>query len=76
MSGQLPVLRRTLLQAGDDGEWQVWQQKGDAVTHIELRKWADCLVIAPLSANTLAKIAQVPPPQYVRAGKCQVTGAA
>lgn len=26
--------------------------------HIELRRWADCLVIAPLSANTLAKAAQ------------------
>ena len=26
--------------------------------HIELRRWADCLVIAPLSANTLAKCAQ------------------
>lgn len=28
-----------------------------SVLHIELRKWADVLVIAPLSANTLAKIA-------------------
>ena len=26
--------------------------------HIELRRWADVLVIAPLSANTLAKLAQ------------------
>lgn len=25
--------------------------------HIELRRWADALLIAPLSANTLAKIA-------------------
>lgn len=25
--------------------------------HIELRKWADLLLIAPLSANSLAKIA-------------------
>ena len=24
--------------------------------HIDLRKWADILLIAPLSANTLAKI--------------------
>ncbi|KAL8537684.1 hypothetical protein ACS0TY_012718 [Phlomoides rotata] len=30
---------------------------GDNVFHIELRKWADIMVIAPLSANTLAKIA-------------------
>ena len=27
--------------------------------HIELRRWADVFVIAPLSANTLAKIANV-----------------
>ena len=27
------------------------------IPHIELRKWADQLVIAPLSANTLAKLA-------------------
>ena len=25
--------------------------------HIELRRWADALIIAPLSANTLAKVA-------------------
>lgn len=25
--------------------------------HIELRKWADVLLLAPLSANTLAKLA-------------------
>ena len=36
----------------------MWQAKGDPVLHIDLRKWADLLVIAPLSANTLAKTAQ------------------
>lgn len=30
---------------------------GDPVMHIELRRWADVLVIAPLSANSLAKMA-------------------
>lgn len=30
---------------------------GEPVLHIELRKWADALLIAPLDANTLAKIA-------------------
>ena len=43
----------------DDCEWtgaRKWK-KGDPVLHIELRKWADILVIAPLSANTLAKVA-------------------
>ncbi|EDQ84779.1 uncharacterized protein MONBRDRAFT_29896 [Monosiga brevicollis MX1] len=44
----LPVLT-------DRDEW-TWQKRGDAVMHIELRKWADVLVIAPLSANTMAKL--------------------
>ena len=34
-----------------------WQKRGDVVTHIELRNKADICVIAPCSANTLAKIA-------------------
>lgn len=29
----------------------------DPVLHIELRKWADVLVVAPCTANTLAKLA-------------------
>ncbi|XP_020571388.1 phosphopantothenoylcysteine decarboxylase-like [Phalaenopsis equestris] len=41
----------------DDDEWSGWKKIGDEVLHIELRKWADVLVIAPLSANTLAKVA-------------------
>lgn len=32
-------------------------ERGDAVRHIELRNWADVFVIAPLDANTLAKLA-------------------
>ncbi|CAL5222125.1 g4443 [Coccomyxa viridis] len=43
---------------GDEEEWREWKEVGDPVLHIELRRWADCLVIAPLSANTLAKCAQ------------------
>ncbi|CAB4317634.1 unnamed protein product [Prunus armeniaca] len=31
---------------------------GDSVLHIELRCWADIMVIASLSANTLSKIAK------------------
>ncbi|CAL6334561.1 unnamed protein product [Bathycoccus prasinos] len=34
-----------------------WQKRGDVVTHIDLRNKADICVIAPCSANTLAKIA-------------------
>lgn len=41
----------------DEEEWKSWKSRGDQVLHIELRKWADIFVIAPLSANTLAKIA-------------------
>ncbi|KAG8697686.1 hypothetical protein FRC08_006377, partial [Ceratobasidium sp. 394] len=41
----------------DDGEWAAWKKVGDPVLHIELRRWADTVLIAPCSANTLAKIA-------------------
>ncbi|KAJ1656181.1 hypothetical protein IWQ61_004206 [Dispira simplex] len=41
----------------DKEEWDLWIQKGDPVLHIELRKWADVFVIAPLDANTLGKFA-------------------
>eukprot|EP00250_Pteridium_aquilinum_P030187 c40810_g1_i1 orf=170-805(+) len=41
----------------DEDEWSSWSKIGDDVLHIELRKWADAMVIAPLSANTLAKVA-------------------
>lgn len=39
----------------DNEEWQ-WRKKGDTVLHIELKKWADIFLIAPLSANSLAKL--------------------
>jgi phosphopantothenoylcysteine decarboxylase len=32
-------------------------QRDDPVLHIELRRWADLLLVAPLDANTLAKLA-------------------
>jgi phosphopantothenoylcysteine decarboxylase len=46
----------------DEDEWpgrdkgKRWQ-RDDSVLHIELRRWADVLLIAPLDANTLAKLA-------------------
>jgi phosphopantothenoylcysteine decarboxylase len=40
----------------DEDEWSSWSKIGDDVLHIELRKWADAMVVAPLSANTLAKV--------------------
>ncbi|KAL2118457.1 hypothetical protein VTJ04DRAFT_8117 [Mycothermus thermophilus] len=41
----------------DQDEWgpELWR-RGASILHIELRRWADILVVAPLSANTLAKI--------------------
>lgn len=42
----------------DEDEWKPYQSvKSDPVLHIELRKWADLLVVCPLTANSLAKIA-------------------
>jgi phosphopantothenoylcysteine decarboxylase len=41
----------------DNDEWAGGYEKGDEVLHIKLRKWADVMVVAPLSANTLAKVA-------------------
>ncbi|XP_054164646.1 phosphopantothenoylcysteine decarboxylase-like [Oppia nitens] len=40
----------------DSDEWTQWTQMGDEVLHIELRKWATIGLIAPIDANTLAKI--------------------
>lgn len=40
----------------DKNEWEMWKTIQDPVLHIELRRWADILVIAPLDCNTLAKI--------------------
>ncbi|XP_067667196.1 phosphopantothenoylcysteine decarboxylase-like [Haliotis asinina] len=40
----------------DAEEWESWKSVGDPVLHIELRRWADLMIIAPLDANTMAKI--------------------
>lgn len=46
----------------DDDEWpgrdngRLWQ-RNEPVLHIELRRWSEVLMIAPLDANSLAKIA-------------------
>jgi phosphopantothenoylcysteine decarboxylase len=43
----------------DSDEWPEERlfRVGEPVLHIELRKWAELLLIAPLDANTLAKLA-------------------
>lgn len=40
----------------DKDEWDAWKKRGDPVLHIDLGKWADMMVIAPLDANSMAKI--------------------
>lgn len=42
---------------GSNSSSAVWTKLSDPVLHIELRKWADVFVIAPASANVLAKVA-------------------
>ncbi|KAL5482770.1 hypothetical protein ACEPAI_9365 [Sanghuangporus weigelae] len=54
--------RRRLVEAGsrvwtDKDEWKDGYKFGDPILHIELRRWADVVLIAPCSANTLAKMA-------------------
>lgn len=40
----------------DENEWKMWKNRGDPILHIDLVKWADIFVIAPLDANTLGKM--------------------
>ncbi|KAL1412251.1 hypothetical protein Q8F55_003262 [Vanrija albida] len=48
----------------DDGVWvsahseSHWRQPTDSILHVELHKWADLVVVAPCSADMLAKIVQ------------------
>jgi phosphopantothenoylcysteine decarboxylase len=54
--------RNTEVVILDEDEWRgnaggQHYHRDDPVLHIELRRWADLLLIAPLDANTLAKLA-------------------
>ncbi|RDW59389.1 putative flavoprotein [Aspergillus mulundensis] len=57
-----PVLERLHQLPGVDGiyrdkdEWKKPWVRGEPILHIELRKWAHLLLVAPLSANTMAKM--------------------
>jgi hypothetical protein len=52
------ALGRIVAVATDQDEWHGYADiRGDTVLHIDLRKWADVCVVAPCSANTLAKAA-------------------
>ena len=50
-----PQLHEDVQFYNDYTEWS-WNKIGDPIEHIDLKDWADILVIAPLSANTLAKM--------------------
>jgi phosphopantothenoylcysteine decarboxylase len=57
-----PPRRNPAVVVLDEDEWPrrgqgVRWQRGEPVLHVELRRWADALVVAPLDANTLAKLA-------------------
>ncbi|XP_068814153.1 phosphopantothenoylcysteine decarboxylase isoform X2 [Struthio camelus] len=49
---KLPLLISQLLEIPG-----LWKGRSDPVLHIDLRRWADLMLVAPLDANTLAKIA-------------------
>jgi len=54
---QLKDLGVTLFR--DSDEWPALRsryQVGAPILHIEMRRWADCMLVAPLDANTLAKV--------------------
>ncbi|KAG8631507.1 hypothetical protein KVT40_000647 [Elsinoe batatas] len=40
----------------DADEWSPPWTRGAPILHIELRRWADAMLVAPLSANTMAKM--------------------
>lgn len=42
--------------AGDEDEWRQWRAVGDPVVHIELRRWADAFLIAPLSGRWTGQV--------------------
>lgn len=49
------ALPRAKLWTNSD-EWTCFSKIGDPILHIELRRWADIVLVAPCSANTLAKL--------------------
>lgn len=61
-SHEQPLLENLLELPGvdaiyrDEDEWRHSWTRGESILHIELRKWAHILLIAPLSANTMAKM--------------------
>lgn len=52
----LEEIRHTAEVFLDENEWTMWKNRGDPILHIDLVKWADLFIIAPLDANTLGKM--------------------
>ena len=46
-----------MVELTDEDEYIAWTDRGDPVLHIELKELAAGLLVAPLSANTMAKFA-------------------
>lgn len=63
LSERLAVLKgegaqeKFVISFTDEDEWSSWQKRSDPVLHVELKKWADLLLLAPLDANTMGKLA-------------------
>ncbi|KAJ7966296.1 Phosphopantothenoylcysteine decarboxylase [Quillaja saponaria] len=51
------TLPKDVISYTDKVDWLSWKKIGDSVLHIELSRWADIMIVAPLSVNTLGKIA-------------------
>ncbi|XP_068927241.1 phosphopantothenoylcysteine decarboxylase isoform X2 [Petaurus breviceps papuanus] len=57
VTGSVAALKLPLLVAGLLEIPGMWKCRSDPVLHIDLRRWADLLVVAPLDANTMGKVA-------------------
>ncbi|KAM4676102.1 phosphopantothenoylcysteine decarboxylase isoform 2-T2 [Discoglossus pictus] len=56
VTGSVAALKLPLLVSGLLQIPGLWTQRSDPVLHIELRRWADLMLLAPLDANTLGKV--------------------
>ncbi|XP_073435678.1 phosphopantothenoylcysteine decarboxylase isoform X2 [Dendrobates tinctorius] len=56
VTGSVAALKLPALVSGLQKIPGMWNRRSDPVLHIELRRWADLMILAPLDANTLGKI--------------------
>ena len=59
--GGAKLISPLLLQAvtGAPARTSLWDEAAEAaMSHIELARWADCIVVAPATANTIARLAR------------------